>query len=58
MIEYLSPAEASYLLDLVAGRCSATFWSDEARERLTAKLDRLGRWAIKEDASRERLRGL
>ena len=55
MMEYLKNNEAQFLRDVVLGQHAPDFWSDDARQALAAKLERLMHWAIKEDAARERL---
>lgn len=56
MLEYLSFDETRYLAALVSGEYTPDFWNENARQRLAAKLTRLGHWAVKENEARERLR--
>ena len=58
MIEYLTYAETAYLAAIVRGNYAPDVWDDSKRAELAVKLIRLGTWALKEDAARERLRTL
>jgi len=49
MTQYLSYDEIAYLRDITLHRYSASFWTDDARLALAAKLERLGQSALKED---------